>query len=232
MVHKRRLAVTFAAAGALAMVLALAGCEKPVREARVQPDVPAPDAAPAVTVASTTQRADPLPAAAAIRPESKPADIQPALAMLTVNGLGAQFPPTKLRVQPADGDKSLMVEMFSDLPKSALRKYDGNELYFEMIATAPDGSPTSKVEGSIWRFKAPNSEKTDSPNGIFLAGQTTHLQPFDVLVKFVRGDGPQAGVLMAEIMGQFRGFEAGTPNALAPFVAVNGRLPVELVPAR
>lgn len=222
MCDSRRLAVWLAT---LLLAVALVGCEKPVREARVQPAPP--DAVPTVVV--STQPADPTPAAAVLHPESKPADTQSMLATLTVNGVGVQFPPTKLRVRTDDGDKALSVELFSDLPKSALRKYDGNELYFEMTPTAPDGSPASIVEGSIWRFKAPNSEKTDSPNGIFLAGQTTHLQPFDVLVKFTRDEGVQGGVLMAEIMGQFRAFEAGTPAVLAPFAGVSGRLPVEMV---
>ena len=45
------------------------------------------------------------------------------------------------------------------------------------------------------------------------------------MVRFERRD----ATLYAHVMGQFRAFEDGTPEALAPFVAVQGELPVEIV---
>ena len=66
-------------------------------------------------------------------------------------------------------------------------------------------------------------------SGVFLNGQATHLQPVHVMVRFERR---QDAGLYAVVMGQFRAFEDGTPEALAPFVAVQGELPVEIVPKR
>lgn len=229
MCHSLRLGVAGTAILALAFVV---GCEKPVHEARVSPPSTS-EPMPALTSLATTQPGDPTPAAAVLHPASNPAETQPLiLPTLTIDGAVMQFPATKLVLRTAGDRKNGNAELFSDLPKSALRKYDGNELYLAMTLTLPDGSAfTNNVDGTIWRFKAPNSEKSDSLNGIFLAGQTTQLQPFDVLVKIERQPGP-SGQMSAQIMGQFRAYQSGTPDALAPFVGVSGRLPVELAEKR
>jgi hypothetical protein len=215
---------------ALAGVVAAtgAGCDRDVREAKApaKPNaatVPADVATQPVTQpADAVLAADPEPAAT---PETKPvAPPQPVLAFLLLDGLGAQFPPTKLLVH-GEEDGKLRVELFSDLPKSALKDYDGNELYFEM--NLAEAGP-QQVEGGSWRFKSTSSDRSDSANGLFLNGQRRHLQPDDVLVKFDR----RGDQLLAQIMGQFRAYEPGTPDALAPFVGVRGELTVDVVEKR
>jgi hypothetical protein len=209
---------------AMAAGLALGACEKQVREAK-SPEGAQPEQVTAVVVGTPADAsADPTTAAATVDSSGKPAaDKQSALALLLLDGRAVQFPPTKLQLSdPAGG--GVAAELFSDLPKSALRKYDGNELYLEMKLEGGEGA--QKVDGATWQFKATESRKTDSANGIFLNGQSTHLQPVHVMVRFQRR---QDAALYAVVMGQFRAFEDGTPEALAPFVAVQGELPVEIV---
>jgi hypothetical protein len=211
----------------LAAGLAIGGCEKQVREAKAPESTDAVQTASLDRAAAADASAEPTTAAATDRlsASAKPADTQPALSLLLIDGRAVQFPPTKLQLGTGGGD-TLAAEMFSDLPKSALRKYDGNEMYLEM--TLADGDGPQKVDGATWQFKSAHSGKADSANGIFLNGQTTHLQPVNVIVRFERRD---AG-LYAQLMGQFRAFEDGMPEALAPFVAVQGELPVEIVSKR
>jgi hypothetical protein len=225
----------FAAAVAAALALG-AGCEKQVREARSTP-------AEATTVASvggssstkvdklpgTQPVGDPTVASAHLTPlvDKAAAVTQPALAMLMIDGTATQVPPTKMRLREKGG--RVVAELFSDLPASALRRYDGNELYFEMELQNADGG---RVDNASWSFKSTSSGKVDSPNGIFLNGQQVHLQPDDVRVTFARHDvdgrGPDKQ-LYARIQGRFRMYASDTPDAAAPFAGVGGELAVEVV---
>ncbi len=148
----------------------------------------------------------------------------PVLSFLMIDGLGVHFPPTKLLLHEGD-DGQVRVELFSNLPKSAIKDYDGNELYLEMDLK---GAGPQKVDGASWRYKSMSSDKSDSANGIFLNGQQRHLQPSDVLVTFER----RGDHLLARVLGQFRAYEPGTPDALAPFVGVRGEIPVDIVENR
>lgn len=218
-------------AGVVPVLIALAvmvSCEKSVHEARsdepaARPHASVPPDAPA------TQDVDPVIASATLdKPTTTPAPTQPAVPTLAIDGFDAHFPPTRMLLHARDGAAPMLTaELFSDLPTSALRKYDGNELYLEM--TLENAVSPQAIDGATWRFKSTRSGKADSPNGIFLNGQSTHLQPFDVRVRF---DRRADGQLVAEIMGQFRAFEINTPDALAPSVGVNGALPVEIVKKR
>jgi len=232
-----------------AAVLAIAGCEKQVHEAR------STTAEAATSVASvsgpsdladakggrspTTQPAgDPTVASAhlgAAVPADKAAVTQPALAMLMIDGTATQFPPTRMRLREKGG--RVVAELFSDLPASALHKYDGNELYFEMQLQNAEGG---RLDNASWTFKSTSSGKVDSPNGIFLNGQQVHLQPDDVRVTFARhddaGGGGAAGgadkQLYARIQGRFRMYASDTPDAAAPFVGVGGEVAVDVVPKK
>lgn len=246
-----------AGVAALVAALGVGACEKQVREAKGEPDGTATERSGAVATVNNASLA-PAPASQAREPAASAAvglpasatvaETRPAavLSFLTVDGVNVQFPPTKLLLHEHDGGRRITAELFSDLPKSALRNYAGNDLYLEMDLA---GAAAGKVEGATWRFKSERSDKADTANGIFLNGQAMHLQPFDVWVRFVRGD-EKAGVadagspdvpsaggdaeapLMCELIGQFRAYEAGTPDALAPSVGVSGALPVEIVKKR
>jgi hypothetical protein len=214
MPHVRR----FAGLTIALLALAVGACEKEVREAK-QPAGSTPQTVAASAATQPTGEA--TTATAKLRERPPATQTQPAVTFINIDGLGAEFPPTKLMLYPSDAETR--AELFSDLPKSALRKYDGNELYLDMKLEIIVGSGR-KLDGATWRFKSTKSGKVNSPNGIFLHGQTTHLQPFDVLVTFER----RGEQLFAQIAGRFRAYEDTTPDALAPFVDVNGELPVEI----
>jgi hypothetical protein len=232
MMQRSFLGVAAFAVAAVA-VAAGGGCEKQVREARST-------TAEATTVASvggssnaaptrgevfpTTQPVgDPTVASAHLPPSTdKAAVTQPAQAMLMIDGMATQFPPTKMRVKEKGG--RVTAEIFSDLPASALRKYDGNELYFEMELQNAAGG---RVDDAAWSFKSTSSGKVDSPNGVFLSGQQVHLQPDDVRVTFARHDDDKQ--LYARIQGRFRMYASDTPDAAAPFVGVGGEVAVDVV---
>jgi hypothetical protein len=222
--NRRVRLVTLAAAMVTGFAALGGGCDQDVREAKRSHPNPPADVPPTQPLTQPAEAvlaaADPEPAAV---PETKPAE--PVLAFLMLDGLGAHFPPTKLMIHDEGGGR-VRVELFSDLPKSAIKEYDGNELYFEM--DLKDAAGPQEIDGATWRYKSTSSDRSDSPNGIFLDGQRRHLQPDDVLLKFER----RGGQLLAQIMGQFRAFEPGTPDALAPFVGVRGELTVELVQSR
>ena len=225
------------AALAVAGLLAIAGCEKQVHEARSTtaeattsvasvsgPSSPSADAKGHVAAATTPPAGDPTIASAHIgaSTEKAAAVTQPAVAMLMIDGTATQFPPTKMRLSEKGG--RVVAELFSDLPPSAIRKYDGNELYFEMQLQNADGG---KLDNATWSFKSTSSGKVDSPNGIFLNGQQVHLQPDDVRVTFARHDDDKQ--LYARIQGRFRMYQSDTPDAAAPFAGVGGELAVEVV---
>ena len=230
----RWLSASVAIAAVLVVVCAGvgAGCDKDIKEADA--GTKQTPTAPTQPVAPASQPEDGATVAADVdlgpAPETKPAEPAPVLSLLMIDGVAAHFPPTRLLIHDDDDDGKVRVEMVSDLPKSALKDYDGNELYFEMELT-PGGEGVEgahRLDGATWRFKSTSSDKSDSDNGIFLNGPRRHLQPDDVLVKFVR-EGDQ---LLAQVVGQFRAYEPGTPDALAPFAVVRGEVTVEIVEQR
>lgn len=237
--------VTVAILASAGMLVSTGGCEKEIHEAKAKPSNAAQPSAQQVasSSATTSHPSDNIATVASAQiPASEvrktPAtQSQPALSMLTIDGLGADFPATKLLLHERGVDGKIAAELFSDLPKSALRKYDGNELYLEMqldnapgakLAPSTDAKQAS-ASAAPWHFKSTQSGRVDSPNGIFLHGQATHLQPLEVWVKF---DRDEADHLVAQIAGQFRAYESGTPDALAPEVGVSGALPVEIAKQR
>jgi hypothetical protein len=80
------------------------------------------------------------------------------------------------------------------------------------------------VRGQEWVYESPDSEKQDTPNGIFLQGNRQQLQPFQLKVQFQQIDGGD----VAWISGTFRVYNQGERPALPRVVPVTGRLPVKL----
>jgi hypothetical protein len=78
------------------------------------------------------------------------------------------------------------------------------------------------VADAEYYYKAPTSEtEEDSPNGIFLHGMRTHLQPQDIAISF-DGEGPN---VMARVAGRFLVVHTtGDANAPGQFATVAGTL--------
>lgn len=209
------------AAAAVGFGLTAGGCDDGDRPAGPQTRVAArptwhgPGQTRPTTSTSTTAPAD-------TRPALPPPRAKPAVSQLLIDGRLVQFPAAKIRLSKRGGRTK--ATLFSDNPRDAIETdYDGNSFYFDMPL---EGDPENPPQ-LFWRFTAPNSERSDSPNGVYLNGLRTHLQPFDVLVRLDES-GTTATVRIVE-PSQFRSFQESEPDALAPVVVVAGELTAEVV---
>jgi len=151
--------------------------------------------------------------ASAKQPASRPAQTQPAVAFLTIDGQIMQFPSARLRLTRTD--EGVRALLFSNDPKeSSAADYQGNSFYFDVPLKIADPGEIADAE---YAYKAPTSEtEDDSPNGIFLHGMRTHLQPQDIAITF---DGESPNVI-AHVAGRFLVVhttgDANTPGQFAP----------------
>src|SRR2546429_3985063 len=82
------------------------------------------------------------------------------------------FPPAILQVRNRDGQLSAV--LMSDDPKDAIDdNYRGNSFYLEMPLEITE---LKDLPTYVYRFVSPSSDRTDSPNGIFLDGNRLQLQ--------------------------------------------------------
>lgn len=181
-----------------------------------EPDAPAP--APADTAPANTAEASSLPAAAQHPIDAPAAATQPTVFML-IEGEQKAFPASRLVVDDRNG-KTVALLMSDDPPAALNDDYAGNSYYMEM--EFDDLLPT--IRGQVWEYEAPDSEKQDTPNGIFLQGNRWQLQPFQVRVQFQQVDGAD----VAWISGTFSMYQEGERPPLPRVVSVTGRVPVTL----
>lgn len=176
------------------------------RDPQTPADAAAPDAPPAAEVP---------PVAAAPQEPAAPTNL-----VLLIDDRLVEFPAARLHLtRTAEG---VSARLYSDDPDEAIRdNYTGNSFYLQMPLAISD---PNKVDQSSWTYKAPNSDKSRKPDGIYLDGTRTHLQPFDVEALFER-EGAPAG-LKVEISGQFLTFDDADAPGTPRFVTVWGRLPV------
>ena len=187
----RRLAGMLLAAAVAAV--ALIGCEEQITpEPRVVPPAAgsnsaAPSTAPASTSPATTQAA---------ATES----------LINIDGNLVLFPAAKLRIDESDG--KTVARLFSDDPKGAAldENYEGNSFYLQ-IELDPDDA--KDLNGVQLTYRAPSSERDDSPYGIFLEGRRWVLQPADVRVAFEGSGSP----LDVQVTGTFLMFDTNDPTA-------------------
>jgi len=71
-----------------------------------------------------------------------------------------------------------------------------------------------QIGASEWRYKVDSESYAESGNGIFLHGQTYHLQPADVAAQ-IEGD---MSLVRVHVVGKFLRFD--TKNLSAPGVPV------------
>ena len=184
------------------------------------PDVPAADLAtrPAVAQAPLTLP----PGTFGVRRLGEDAPLAadpegPLPAAMHVDGRPVQFAPAVLHLTAGDGGTKAV--LYSDDPDDAMRPgWSGNSFYFEMFF---DGKDVAQVLGESgladwqgaggpavaeWVFRFPESERRDTDNGLFLAGDTIRLQPADGAVQI----DPAGARLNVRVEGLFRRFEGQT----------------------
>lgn len=215
-----RLHAMYLRAAAACAVGLLAGCD------RSAGDSAAPQPAMSATVPTTypaTQASIQLNSAS--QPASQPLVETPAAtrAVLMIDGRQVEFPPARI-ILDKKGTR-LSARMFSDDPKDALdADYAGNSFYFEMALEADPEQPGMW----LWRYKSQGAEPAESPNGVYLRGLKTHLQPFDVLVE-VDQSSPKRAVVRIIPPSQFRSYDKGATTGYYQLMPVFGELKAEVV---
>ena len=175
----------------LTVVASLAGCDR---------------ADDGVTPGDTDPRPTTTSAGTTTGPSTSPATTQAAAeSMINIDGNLVLFPAAKLRIDEAD-DKTV-ARLFSDDPKGAAldENYEGNSFYLQIELDEEDAKD---LNGEELTYKAPSSERDDTPYGIFLEGRRWVLQPADVRVAF---DGA-ASPLDVRLTGVFLMFDSSDPT--------------------
>src|SRR4051794_29023465 len=168
----------------IALVALLVGCDR------------AQTAGPATQPAGTAQ-ASAARIASANSPTTAPAERAPSVVLIDQKTY--TFPPAILQVRNRDGQLSAV--LMSDDPKDAIDdSYHGNSFYLEMPLEITE---VKDLPTYIYRFVSPSSDRTDSPNGIFLDGNRLQLQPQQIQVKF---DGDESTMTLM-VSGYFLQFE-------------------------
>jgi hypothetical protein len=139
-------------------------------------------------------------------PSTSPATTQAAESLINIDGNLVLFPAAKLRIDEADG--KTVARLFSDDPKGAAldENYDGNSFYIQIELDEEDAKNLNGVELT---YKAPDSERDETPYGIFLEGRRWVLQPADVRVAFEGAASP----LDVRMNGVFLMFDSNDPTA-------------------
>jgi hypothetical protein len=143
-----------------------------------------------------------------------PAATEPLASYITIDHRIYTFPVARLYLHRKDDQ--LTATLFSDDGRTA--DYAGNSYLLEMKLDADD---PKQIATANWRYKAPNSDRVDSPYGIFLDGVKYQLQPFDVAVVFAP---PEHGssLVTASLVGDFLLFDTRdtlSPGAVVPVTA-------------
>src|SRR5438552_3235994 len=104
-------------------------------------------------------------------PSTAPAERAPSVVLIDQKPY--TFPPAILQIRNRDGQLSAV--LMSDDPRDAIDdNYHGNSFYLEMPLEITE---LKDLPTYVYRFVSPSSDRTDSPNGIFLDGNRLQLQP-------------------------------------------------------
>ncbi len=200
---------------------AVAGCDRGADDAPVNGKAERP---------ATTPYTPGKGAPAATAPATLPATTQAAReALINIDGNLVLFPAARMRLDESDG--KTVVRLFSDDPKGAAldENYDGNSFYLQIDLDEPldetldgalDGGDAKNLDGVQLTYRAPSSERDDSPYGIFLEGRRWVLQPADVRVAFEGTGSP----LDVTISGTFLMFDTSDPSEKPRYAKVAATL--------
>src|SRR5581483_11338557 len=179
-----------------------------------RPQTAGPTSQPAGTARQSSARIEP-----ANPPATAPAERAPTFVYIEQKQL--TFPPAILQVQNRDNQCNAI--LMSDDPKSAIEdNYHGNSFYLEMPLMVSD---PKDLPSYSYQYQAPTSDRTDSPDGIFLDGNRLQLQPLMMQVKFEDAGG---GAIEVTLKGTFLEFDTRDDTVPAKKVNVVSQIPVEL----
>jgi hypothetical protein len=164
---------------------------------------------------STSPTTAPADATSGNIPATNPASTQPRVAMMLINGRQVEFPPAKLVLRAKGGQVYAL--LYSDDPPTALEPdYRGNSFYFEMTLDVPDPSQLASAQ---WMYRAPDSERSDTDQGIFLNGRHQHLQPLNIMIEFDNATAPVKTYLSGQFLRYDEDKDPTIPGQLVPVQA-------------
>ena len=194
----------------LVLLASVLGCDKPkaqtiVANAPAPTTAPAPSASIAVTPPPTTE---PIEAA----------DTTPPSCIMAIEHQPVEFPQAMLRFHRDGGH--LVALLYSDDPKDALNNnYRGNGFYFQLKL---DDGTSPNFDTATWIYHSQNSDRIDTPYGIFLDGHRRQLQPQDVRIRLLPSATDNA--MLVEIAGTFLSVDPQDSLASTQVVDVSARV--------
>ena len=200
---------------AAVVAIALSGCKRP--ETASGPADPA-QSEPATR---TVKPPPPIPnvtttASGHNAPATLPAATKPLASYIVIGERRYTFPPARIYVHKKDDQ--VTATLFSDEGKVA--NYDGNSYLLDVKLDVDNPRQLASAE---WHYKAPNSDRVDSPYGIFLEGVRYQLQPFDVAIAFDARE-PGSDLVTATVRGLFLRFDTRDPLSPGDQVPVVAKL--------
>jgi hypothetical protein len=168
---------------------------------------------------ATQPSGNPQTSAAKIPPATAPATgpVARAPSIVLLDQKPLTFPPAIVQLRTRDGQ--MMAILMSDDPKDAIDdNYHGNSFYIEMPLDITDQKDLANY---VYRYTAPSTDRTDSPNGIFLDGNRIQLEPSRIQVGFTAGEDGSMAVMLS---GDFQRFETRDDNASPNVVHVMAKL--------
>jgi hypothetical protein len=172
------------------------------------------------TAGSATQPSgNPQTSAAHIAPATAPTTgpVARAPSILLLDQKPITFPPAIVQLRTRDGQ--MMAILMSDDPKDAIEdNYHGTSFYIEMPLDITDQKDLADY---VYRYAAPSTDRTDSPNGIFLDGNRVQLEPANMQVGFTAGEDGSMTVMLS---GSFQRFETRDDTTSPNVVKVMAKL--------
>jgi hypothetical protein len=173
---------------------------------------PGPDAPVATPTASIPATMPVTPGAMTAAAKDTPTS-QPALSVLVIENHAQIFAPAMLRLSKSDGH--VVARLYSDDPRSALSDNVAPDSYDFDISLTNITDPAD-ISKAVWTYASPDSDRQESPYGIFLDNQQTVLQPMNVTAKFLGdSDGQHVEVVL---QGTFRLFRTDEVPAPPPMI--------------
>jgi hypothetical protein len=124
------------------------------------------------------------------------------------------FPPARIQILKKGGGLTLV--LFSDDPPAGPDQDRGNSFYFQMPLTIDD---LDEISIAKWHFKLDKDFPDDLPDGIFLEGGQTQIQPVEVEATFSR-DGD---AVVVNLHGQFADFGNAADGKSPPRIEVSAK---------
>jgi hypothetical protein len=204
----QRVALILFTSAAFGLAGLVAGCDRKGAAPTAAPSAAKRQATSQPT--APTDDGDTSVASAASVPTTQPRSV------ILIDQKRYEFPAAILQIRQK-GER-LSALLLSDDPKDAIdENYHGNSFFLHMPVDAAD---IKDLTSTAWHYVAPSSERSDTPDGIYLDGNRRQLEPSNITVRF-QGDKPAMEI---DLSGTFLMYDTRDENAAPKVANVNGHL--------